>query len=54
METEDLRGPYIVRWARETEWAPAMKMIWKTFLKFEGKDYTSFMTKELKLCRATL
>ncbi len=40
METEDLRGPYIVRWARETEWAPAMKMIWKTFLKFEGKDYT--------------
>lgn len=40
METEDLRGPYIIRWARETEWASAMKMIWKTFLKFEGKDYT--------------
>lgn len=40
METEKLRGSYIVRWARENEWAPAMKMIWKTFLKFEGKDYT--------------
>ena len=28
------------RWARKEEWAPAMQMIWKTFLKFEGKDYT--------------
>ncbi len=32
--------PYEVRWARTEEWAPAMKMIWKTFLKFEGNDYT--------------
>ena len=32
--------PYEVRWAKEEEWAPAMKMIWKTFLKYEGKDYT--------------
>lgn len=40
METEKLQGPYYVRWARESEWAPAMKMIWKTFLKFEGRDYT--------------
>ena len=40
METKEIRAPYIVRWARENEWAPAMKMIWKTFLKFEGKDYT--------------
>ena len=32
--------PYEVRWARTEEWAPAMKMIWKTFLKYEGKDYT--------------
>ena len=32
--------PYEVRWARTEEWAPAMKMIWKTFLKFEGEDYT--------------
>ncbi len=33
--------PYEVRWARPEEWAPAMKMIWKTFLKFEGDDYTA-------------
>lgn len=33
--------PYEVRWARVEEWAPAMKMIWKTFLKFEGDDYTA-------------
>ena len=32
--------PYEVRWAKADEWAPAMKMIWKTFLKYEGKDYT--------------
>lgn len=32
--------PYEVRWAKENEWAPAMKMIWQTFLKFEGRDYT--------------
>lgn len=32
--------PYEFRWARENEWAPAMQMIWKTFLKFEGNDYT--------------
>ncbi|MDE6642168.1 MAG: GNAT family N-acetyltransferase [Acetatifactor sp.] len=40
METEKIRRFYVVRWARENEWAPAMKMIWKTFLKFEGRDYT--------------
>ena len=32
--------PYEVRWARAEEWAPAMKMIWKTFLKYEGEDYS--------------
>ena len=32
--------PYEVRWAKADEWAPAMRMIWKTFLKYEGKDYT--------------
>lgn len=32
--------PYEVRWARESEWAPAMKMIWRTFLQYDGKDYT--------------
>jgi len=32
--------PYEVRWAKEEEWSPSMKMIWKTFLKYEGEDYT--------------
>lgn len=32
--------PYEIRWARTEEWAPAMKMIWRTFMKFEGDDYT--------------
>lgn len=40
MNTGTMRIPYEVRWARETEWSPAMRMIWRTFLKFEGKDYT--------------
>lgn len=40
MEADRLYRFYDVRWARENEWAPAMKMIWKTFLKFEGRDYT--------------
>lgn len=40
METEERQEPYEIRWAREDEWSPAMKMIWRTFLKFEGKDYT--------------
>lgn len=31
---------YEIRWARESEWAPAMKMIWRTFLQYDGKDYT--------------
>lgn len=39
-ERTDIELPYELRWARENEWAPAMKMIWKTFLKFEGRDYT--------------
>ena len=32
--------PYEVRWARAEEWTPAMNMIWKTFLKFEGDVYS--------------
>lgn len=31
---------YKIRWARTEEWEPAIKMIWKTFLRFEAKDYT--------------
>lgn len=33
-------GTCQIRWAHDSEWAPAMKMIWRTFLKYEGKDYT--------------
>lgn len=31
---------YQIRWAHDSDWAPAMKMIWRTFLKYEGKEYT--------------
>lgn len=31
---------YSIRWARQDEWIETMNMIWKTFLKYEGNDYT--------------
>lgn len=31
---------YEVRWARAEDWIPAMDMVWKTFMKFEGKEYS--------------
>jgi len=31
---------YEIRWAGTEDWAPAMRMIWKTFMKFEGNVYT--------------
>ena len=40
MEDREAGQPIIVRWAKEEEWAPAMQMVWRTFLKFEGRDYT--------------
>ncbi len=40
MDIRKMRMPYEVRWARKEEWSPAIKMIWRTFMKFEGKDYT--------------
>ena len=40
MESYEMQGNCVIRWAKASEWAPAMKMIWKTFLKFEGKDYS--------------
>lgn len=40
METGMEKQLYSVRWARENEWVPSMQMIWRTFLKFEGRDYT--------------
>ncbi len=29
-----------IRWAGVEDWTPAMNMIWKTFLKFEGDVYS--------------
>lgn len=29
-----------IRWAEKKDWQPAMTMIWQTFLKYDGKDYT--------------
>lgn len=40
MDIRRNRMPYEVRWARENEWTPAMKMIWKTFVKYDGRDFT--------------
>lgn len=31
---------YEIRWAKPEEWIPAMDMIWRTFMKFEGNVYT--------------
>ncbi len=32
--------PYQIRWAHPEDWTPSMKVIWKTFLKFEGDVYS--------------
>lgn len=32
--------PYEIRWAKVEDWKPAMKMVWRTFLRFEASDYT--------------
>lgn len=40
MRAGNVQDFFNIRWAREEEWASAMKMIWRTFLEFEGKDYT--------------
>lgn len=31
---------YQYRWAKTEDWIPAMDMIWRTFLQFEGKVYS--------------
>ncbi len=32
--------PYQIRWACPQDWTPSMRVIWKTFLKFEGDVYS--------------
>ncbi len=29
-----------IGWAKTEEWSDVMTMVWKTFLKYEGKEYT--------------
>lgn len=40
MDIRPTRTFYEIRWAHENEWSPTMRMIWRTFLKYEGNDYT--------------
>ncbi len=32
--------PYKIRWARTDEWVPVVQMVWRTFVKYEGEDYS--------------
>jgi GNAT superfamily N-acetyltransferase len=32
--------PYQIRWIQKQEWEAAIKLVWRTFLKYEGNDYT--------------
>ncbi|MDL2301398.1 GNAT family N-acetyltransferase [Lachnospiraceae bacterium OttesenSCG-928-D06] len=31
---------YEIRWAKESDWNHTMDMVWRTFLVFEGKEYS--------------
>lgn len=33
--------PYEIRWARPEDWKKSMDMVWDTFIKYEGEDYSS-------------
>lgn len=39
MDIRSLGRHYEIRWAQKEEWVPAMDMIWRTFLQYEGKTY---------------
>lgn len=40
MLTKESAFPYPIRWAKPGDWEEMMNMVWETFLKFEGSDYT--------------
>lgn len=40
MLKEESHFSYEVREASAEDWKPAMSMVWKTFLRFEGRDYS--------------
>lgn len=33
--------PYEIRWAHAEEWDAAMQLAWRTFMRFEAKDYSN-------------
>lgn len=37
---EEKSFPYEIRWAYTEEWEEAMRLAWRTFMKFEAKDYS--------------
>lgn len=37
----DTQTLYEVRWAKKEEWKKAMTLTWKTFMAFEGKEYSA-------------
>ena len=39
MDIRSLKRQYEIRWAEKQDWVPAMEMIWRTFLQYEGKEY---------------
>ena len=39
MNIRSLKRQYEIRWAEKQDWVPAMEMIWRTFLQYEGKEY---------------
>lgn len=36
----NMNDSFQIKWAGAEDWTPAMNMIWKTFLKFEGDVYS--------------
>ena len=41
MEMRNYDFSYEIRWARPEDWKKAMDMVWDTFMKYEGEDYSS-------------
>lgn len=38
--TKQKEFPYEIRWINPEEWDETMRLIWRTFMKFEASDYT--------------
>lgn len=46
MEQKELN--YIIREARKEEWNDAMALAWRTFMKYEGEDYSQIGIKSFQ------